>query len=184
MTKESNKKPARILIADDNEDILEALRLLLKSSGHSVVRATSPAGVEAAAAAEPLDLALIDMNYARDTTSGEEGLDELSIAGPSRIAALGLPALADRVVPEDAGLARRPLDELRGGDPAYNAAALRRLLQGAAGAYRDAVLLNTAGALLVAGEVRDWHEGVEEAAEAIDKGLANALLDCWISACK
>lgn len=116
--------------------------------------------------------------------SGEEGLDELSIAGPSRIAALGLPALGYRIAPEDAGLERRPLAELRGGDPAFNADALRRLLLGEHGAYRDAVLLNSAGALIVAGEARDWREGVAEAAEAIDKGLAKALLDCWISACK
>ena len=52
------------------------------------------------------------------------------------------------------------------------------------GPYRDAVLLNAAAALIVAGEAADWHEGVEEAAEAIDKGLANALLNCWIAALK
>jgi len=46
------------------------------------------------------------------------------------------------------------------------------------------VLFNAAAALMVAGEVADWHEGVEEAAEAIDKGLANTLLDCWIAALK
>ncbi|MFN3517589.1 MAG: anthranilate phosphoribosyltransferase, partial [Novosphingobium sp.] len=56
----------------------------------------------------------------------------------------------------------------------------RRLLQGEAGAYRDAVLFNAAAALLVAGRVDDWLEGVEEAAEALDKGLVKALLDCWI----
>lgn len=112
--------------------------------------------------------------------SGEEGLDELSIAGPSRIAAIGLPSIAERIAPEDAGLPRHPLDALRGGDAAYNAAALRHLLLGEPGAYRDAVLLNSAAALIVAGEATDWHHGVEEAAEAIDKGLAKALLDCWI----
>jgi DNA-binding NtrC family response regulator len=72
------QQPPRILIADDNADILEALRLLLKGAGFAVVRASSPAGVEAAIIAEPLgalDVALIDMNYARDTTSGGEGLD-------------------------------------------------------------------------------------------------------------
>jgi len=114
--------------------------------------------------------------------SGEEGLDELSIAGPSLVAQIGLPDLAARVSPEDAGLPRHPLQSLRGGDPAFNAAALRQLLLGEPGAYRDAVLLNAAGALIVAGEARDWKEGVEEAAEAIDKGLANALLNCWIAA--
>lgn len=112
--------------------------------------------------------------------SGAEGLDELSIAGPSYLATIGLPPLPAEVSPDDAGLFPHPLEELRGGDAAFNAEALRRLLQGEAGAYRDAVLLNSAAALLVAGQVEDWLEGVEEAAEAIDKGLAKALLDCWI----
>ena len=116
--------------------------------------------------------------------SGEEGLDELSIAGPSRIAAIGLTGIGECLSPEDAGLARHPLEAIRGGEADYNAAALRRLLQGETGAYRDAVLLNAAGALIVAGEAHDWRDGVEEAAEAIDKGLANALLDCWIDAVK
>jgi anthranilate phosphoribosyltransferase len=116
--------------------------------------------------------------------SGEEGLDELSIAGPSRVATIGIAGIADIVRPEDAGLPRHSLDAVRGGDAAYNAAALRRLLQGEKGAYRDAVLLNSAGALIVAGEAHSWAEGAEEAAEAIDKGLANALLNCWIETCK
>ncbi|MBA4748891.1 MAG: anthranilate phosphoribosyltransferase [Sphingopyxis sp.] len=90
-----------------------------------------------------------------------------------------------RTTPEDVGLTRHPLVALRGGTAAHNAAALRRLLLGeqeteADRAYRDAVLFNSAAALIVAGEAADWHEGIEEAAEAIDKGLANALLDCWI----
>ncbi len=114
--------------------------------------------------------------------SGEEGLDELSIAGPSRIAAIGLPDLGERVTPENAGLPRHPLEAIRGGEAEFNAAALRRLLEGEAGAYRDAVLLNAAGALLVAGKPRDWREGVAMAAGAIDSGKANMLLDRWIEA--
>lgn len=116
--------------------------------------------------------------------SGAEGLDELSIEGTSYMAAIGLPPLPAEVRPEDAGLPSHPLDDLRGGDAAYNAASLRRLLLGETGAYRDAVLLNSAAALLVAGHAEDWFEGVEEAAEAIDKGLAKALLDCWIETVK
>lgn len=116
--------------------------------------------------------------------SGMEGLDEISIAGPTRIATIGLDGFGDQVTPEDAGLQRHPLEAVRGGDAEYNAAALRRLMDGEKGAYRDAVLLNAAGALIVAGEARGWREGVEEAAEAIDKGLAKALLDCWIAATK
>ncbi|MGQ7363986.1 nicotinamide mononucleotide transporter, partial [Streptococcus suis] len=63
---------------------------------------------------------------------------------------IGTVALPARIVPEDAGLARHSLAALRGGDTAYNADALRRLLAGEAGAYRDAVLLNAAAALVVA----------------------------------
>jgi anthranilate phosphoribosyltransferase len=116
--------------------------------------------------------------------SGMEGLDELSIAGPTRVATIGIEGIGAEVVPEDAGLPRHSLDALRGGDAQFNAAALTRLLDGEAGAYRDAVLLNSAAALLVAGEVHTWREGAEEAAEAIDKGLARTLLDCWIAATK
>jgi anthranilate phosphoribosyltransferase len=86
-----------------------------------------------------------------------------------------------RITPEDIGLPRHTPDALRGGDAAYNADALRRLLAGEIGAYRDAVLINAAAALMVAGHADDWQSGMEEAAEAIDKGLAKALLDCWIA---
>ena len=116
--------------------------------------------------------------------SGEEGLDELSIAGPSHIATVGLERFAGEIAPLDAGLMPHPLDQLRGGDAAFNAAALRAMLLGEPGAYRDAVLFNSAAALIVAGQVDDWFEGVEEAAESIDRGLANALLDCWIETVK
>jgi anthranilate phosphoribosyltransferase len=113
--------------------------------------------------------------------SGDEGLDELSISGPSHIKTIGFALESDVITPETAGLTCHPPEALRGGDPAYNAAALRRMLEGEPGAYRDAVLLNAAGALIVAGEVDNWTAGVEEATEAIDKGLAKALLDCWVA---
>lgn len=113
--------------------------------------------------------------------SGEEGLDELSGAGPSVVAPLGDVRLPARLTPEDAGLARHPVSAIRGGDAAQNARALRGLLQGESGAYRDAVLLNAAAALMIAGRAADLAEGVEEAREVLDNGLANALLDCWIA---
>ena len=115
--------------------------------------------------------------------SGEEGLDELSIDGPSRLAEINLPNLGESITPADAALASHPLEELRGGDAAYNAAALKRMLLGEAGAYRDAVLLNSAGALIVAGEAGDWRDGVLDAAQVINRGLANTLLGSWIDAC-
>ncbi len=68
----------RLLVADDQPDVLTALRLLLGKEGIDVVTASSPAGALAAAAAERFDAALIDLNYARDTTSGSEGLDLLA----------------------------------------------------------------------------------------------------------
>ncbi len=111
--------------------------------------------------------------------AGDEPLDELSVSGGSTVRRTGASAI--RVTPETAGLPRHPLEALNGGDATFNAAALRRLLAGEHGAYRDAVLLNSAAALMVAGEARDWQDGVEEAAEAIDKGLANALLECWVA---
>ncbi|MGK6321255.1 anthranilate phosphoribosyltransferase [Sphingomonas sp. DT-204] len=113
--------------------------------------------------------------------SGEEGLDELSGAGPSIVLRVGCPALPDRIVPEDAGLARSPLSEIRGGDPEYNALALRRLLKGEPSAYRDAVVLNAAAALVIAGQAADLREGAATAAAAIDTQAAEKLLDAWIA---
>ena len=113
--------------------------------------------------------------------SGDEPLDELSIGGPSSVFRLGAIGFGpERFEPEAAGLPRHPLDAIRGGDPAYNAAALHRLLAGEAGAYRDAVLLNAAAALIVAERAGDWRDGVGIAADAIDRGSASALLARWI----
>lgn len=117
--------------------------------------------------------------------SGDEGLDELSLSGGNELAeVVGRDFEMQRVDAARAGLAHAPVEAIRGGDAGHNAAALRALLLGAPGPYRDAVLFNAAGALLVAGEAHSWADGVEEAAEAIDKGLAKALLDCWIAAAK
>jgi phosphoserine phosphatase RsbU/P len=69
--------PTRILIADDQQDVLDALRLLLKGHGYSIETVNSPADLLAAVTREEFDILLIDLNYARDTTSGREGLDVL-----------------------------------------------------------------------------------------------------------
>ena len=68
----------RILIADDQTDVLEALRLLLKSEGYKIEAAESPEQVLRAIEQKDFDLAIIDLNYTRDTTSGQEGLDLLA----------------------------------------------------------------------------------------------------------
>ena len=114
--------------------------------------------------------------------SGEEGLDELSGAGPSlavgnRLRRLARPHRCPRM---PACRATRS-SAIRGGDPAHNALALRRLLGGETGAYRDAVLLNAAAALVLAGTASDLRAGAAQAAEAIDSGAANDLLDRWIA---
>ncbi len=75
--KKERLSPPRILIADDKPDVREALRLLLKSEGYETEAASSPRGVLTAAEAQDFDAVLIDLNYARDTTSGQEGLDLL-----------------------------------------------------------------------------------------------------------
>src|SRR5260370_17206160 len=69
--------PPRILIADDQQDVLDALRLLLKGHGYCIETVNSPADLLAAVARQEFDILLIDLNYARDTTSRREGLDFL-----------------------------------------------------------------------------------------------------------
>lgn len=115
-------------------------------------------------------------------------IDEIATFGTTHITGRNLPlGLADHVSPKDAGLPTHPIEAIRGGDASHNAHELFKLLSGDPqqnNAYRDAVLINTAGALIVAGEVANWRNGVEEARETIDKGLALALLKCWIKACE
>jgi len=73
----ASSAPCRLLVADDQPDVLEALRLLLKGEGYQIDTAASPAGVVAALEDKEFDVLLMDLNYARDTTSGQEGLDLL-----------------------------------------------------------------------------------------------------------
>ena len=71
-------RQSRLLVADDQPDVIEALRLLLKAEGYEIETASSPRAVVEAIQAREFDLVLMDLNYARDTTSGAEGLDLLS----------------------------------------------------------------------------------------------------------
>ena len=104
---------------------------------------------------------------------GSDGTDELSIAGPSAVAALKKGQITEfDVHPEEAGLPVHPFAAILGGTPAQNGAAFRRLLEGELGAYRDAVLLNSAAALVIADRAASLPEGVEIARESIDSGQA------------
>src|SRR3546814_4767764 len=80
-------------------------------------------------------------------------------------------------LPEDAGLPTAKPDDLKGGDPETNAAAMRAMLGGERGPYRDIVLLNSAAALVVAGRADDLRQGAEMARAAVDDGMAKAVLD-------
>jgi len=106
------------------------------------------------------------------------GLDEMTTTGETSVAEYreGQVRLFT-VTPEAVGLKRASLADLTGGDPAHNAAALRRLLQGETGAYRDIVLLNAAAAFLVGDKVETLREGVELAGAVIDDGRAQHALD-------
>ena len=109
---------------------------------------------------------------------GADGTDEVSIAGETFVAELRDGCVTEFTVrPEDAGLAPRPLAEVLGGTPAANAEALRDLLAGRPSAYRDAVLLNSAAALVIAERAADLAEGVAMARESIDSGAAQARVD-------
>jgi anthranilate phosphoribosyltransferase len=108
---------------------------------------------------------------------GGDGTDELSIAGLSYVAALENGTVSEREVhPEDAGLPVHPFEAILGGTPAENGRAFEALMNGAEGAYRDAVLLNAAAALVVADAVKTLPQGVEKARESIDSGAAKSKL--------
>ena len=109
---------------------------------------------------------------------GSDGTDELAISGPSWVAALNKDGSITEfeLHPEEAGLPLHPFEDILGGTPQHNAAAFRALLDGAPGAYRDAVLLNSAAALVVAGHAGDLREGAVQAAASIDSGAAGKCL--------
>jgi anthranilate phosphoribosyltransferase len=109
---------------------------------------------------------------------GAGGLDELSTLGNNRVSVVDDGTVTDRVVsPADAGLPIASLDQLKGGDSAYNAARLTALLNGERDAYRDIVLFGAAAALQISEKVQDLREGVSMAAAAIDDGKARQTLD-------
>ena len=108
---------------------------------------------------------------------GSDGMDELTTTGPSTVASLRKGEVkVFEITPEDAGLSRAKPEDLVGGTPQENAQAMTALLDGASGAYRDIVLLNTAAALMVANKAENLTEGVAMAALAIDDGGARAVL--------
>jgi anthranilate phosphoribosyltransferase len=105
---------------------------------------------------------------------GSDGTDEMTITGTTWVAQLGENGdiSETEMHPEDFGLPVHPFEAIVGGTPEANGNAFRALLDGAPGAYRDAVLLNAAAALVVAGKTNDPKEGVARAIDSIDSGAA------------
>lgn len=127
---------------------------------------------------EPLARVLGALGTTRAWVAHGQGMDEITTTGETHVAELrdGQVRLFT-ITPEAVGLPRAALSDLVGGDPAHNAAALRELLAGARGPYRDIVLLNTAAALLISDRVETLREGVELAGAVIDDGRAQGALD-------
>lgn len=115
---------------------------------------------------------------------GSDGLDEITTTGPTHVAELkGNEIKTFEIVPEDAGIKRAAPEDLKGGDIETNATALKSLLHGRGGPYRDIVILNAGAALVIAGKVSDIKAGAEMALEAIMSGKAAKTLEalCAIS---
>lgn len=146
---------------------------------------TNPAGANAQiigvysdALTEPLARVLADLGTLRAfVVHGADGLDEISNTGPSHISEVHEGVVRSSTVrPEDFGLSRATIQDLRGGDRAENALIIRQVLAGEPGPRRDIVLMNAAAALVVGGKARDFKEGVALAAQSIDSGAAAAKL--------
>jgi anthranilate phosphoribosyltransferase len=133
---------------------------------------------------EPLAEALRNLGAERVWLAhGHDGLDELTTTGPTHVVALEDGAIRRfEVTPEDAGLPRATLADLKGGDAQTNAAALTGVLAGAKTPYRDIGVLNAAAALVVAGKAPDLAKGAALAADALDSGAAATLLARFVKA--
>ncbi|HEV2559202.1 MAG TPA: anthranilate phosphoribosyltransferase [Microvirga sp.] len=141
-------------------------------------------GVFSEAWIEPLTEVLRELGSERVwTVHGSDGLDEITTTGPSHVAALENGTVRRFTIrPEELGIATANPEDLKGGDPAHNAAELRAVLDGAKTAYRDVAVLNAAASLVVAGEAADLGDGVARAAQAIENRSAKGALERLIKA--
>jgi anthranilate phosphoribosyltransferase len=113
--------------------------------------------------------------------ASDDGLDELSVSGPTHVVELRDGRIATSVVtPESVGLKTSPQDAVAAGTPQANAAIARRVVAGEAGAERDLTVLNAAAAIFVAGAAESLEEGVRLAEQAIDSGAARDVMDRFV----
>ena len=140
-------------------------------------------GVYAPKLLEPLVEVLGRLGAKRAWTVNGSGLDELTTTGPTEVAEWKDGTINRfTITPEEVGLPRATLADIQGGDAEVNAAALRALLNGETGPYRDIVLLNAAAALVVSDVADDLKSGIAQAAAVIDDGRALAALDALVLA--
>ncbi|TAK50056.1 MAG: anthranilate phosphoribosyltransferase [Xanthobacteraceae bacterium] len=132
---------------------------------------------------EPLAQVLKNLgSQAAWVVHGSDGLDEITLSGPTFVAALENGSIRSfEITPEDAGLNRVAPEALRGGDAAANAVALRGVLEGKPSAYRDVALINAAAALIVAEQAETLKEGVALGVKSIDSGAALQCLNRLIA---
>ena len=113
---------------------------------------------------------------------GADGIDELSPAGPNLVAEVVRGQVIERTIdPLELGVPRCSPEELRGGSPEENAAAIHRVFDGADGGARDAILLNAAGAIAAGGHAADLREAIEIARETVASGAAGERLDALVA---
>lgn len=132
---------------------------------------------------EPVADALVNLGTEHAwVVHGHDGMDELTTTGPSQVAeVIDGQVTVFTVTPEDCGLPRATLADLKGGEADTNAAALRAVLNGERSAYRDIVLMNAGAALVVGEKTGNLKDGVQRAARAIDEGHAKAALEALVA---
>jgi anthranilate phosphoribosyltransferase len=138
-------------------------------------------GVFAPEWVEPLARTLKALGAEKVWVVHGDGFDEITTTGETKVSALADGSVTSfSITPEEVGLPRYRREDLRGGDAAFNARAMRNLLEGAPGAYRDTVLMNAGAGLIVAGKADTLAEGVALAGRAIDEGRAEKVLDSLV----
>jgi anthranilate phosphoribosyltransferase len=111
-----------------------------------------------------------------------DGMDEITTTGVTQVSALENGTIRSfELTPEDFGVPRATIDDLKGGDGEANAKALRAVLSGAKNAYRDIALCNAAASLVIAGKAGDLREGMTIAAQALDSGRTAQVLDALVA---
>ncbi|MEM5473035.1 anthranilate phosphoribosyltransferase [Hoeflea sp. AS60] len=139
-------------------------------------------GVFSAHWLDPLAQVMRDLGSETVWVVHGDGLDEMTTTGVTQVFALENGQIRSfEITPEEIGLPRVSLDQLKGGDGVYNAAALKKVLEGEKNAYRDIAVLNAAGALVIAGKAAELRDAIGIAEQSIDSGGALATLNALVS---